>query len=120
MIGATPSQPGRWNSGLLPLPAVSTNITVRATHGRGQPPRQVRWVFVCIGTGEFGYLPGDELDIYGYHGSVQPQTWANAVEVGFSHAGASYALGVQPKTSGTYNNLTNTNTRWALKCYADW
>ena len=120
MTGESPTQPGRWESPVLPLPAPIVNIAVRATHGRGRPPRMMRWVFVCLNQGEFGYLPGDEVDIPGYHATVQPVTWANAVQVGFSHAGATYALGIQYKDGTTYGNLTLTATRWALKCYCDW
>jgi hypothetical protein len=102
------------------LPATSVNIAVAATHGRGHAPRLVRWVFVCIAVGELGYNVGDELDITGYHGTVQPATWANASQVGFAHAAATWGLAVQNKNGTTQNILTNTATRWALKCYCDW
>lgn len=115
-----PTQPGQWVSPLLPLPATGVNINVRATHGRGRPPRQMRWVFVCIGTGELGYAVGDEVDISGYHGTVQPAMWANASQAGFAHNAALFALGIQYKDGTTNGPLTNTATRWALKCYCDW
>lgn len=120
MQGDCPTQPGRWESPLLPCPATGVNIVVSATHGRGVPPRTMQWVLVNVRP-ELGYVPGEEIDLVsGYVNSLLPTVWRNAVQVGISHSTATQPLNYHNKSTGAFAALTNTHLNWALKCYCTW
>jgi len=108
--------PGRYESPLLPTVAGQTVYTVN--HGRGTPPRWVRWVLVNMTT-DLAYIPGDELEVAFYPSSVPGcgGIWSNAAQIGLSLDNdltqPDYA-----KKDGTGGGVI-TLKNWKLKAYAD-
>ena len=114
MLGATPTQPGRWESPQIPLPASGVHINVVASHGRGTVPLNVEWVLVCQQT-DAEYVPGDEIQLLsGYNDTSSPTVWKNATQIG---AVFNAGLALAHYSKFTVGNTNLTRTKWAIKAY---
>ena len=107
-----PSLPGRWESPLLAIQ--SGTVTYAVNHGRGQTPRQVTWVVVCI-QADIGSAPGDEKPVMVPSlDNGQTQNAARICMTGNLLANNLFANVTSP------GQATLTQANWRLKAYAEW